>query len=43
MLSMTISRASLNVGYDNISSKFNFQSSGLKVNVTVVILEMSSL
>ena len=25
------------VGYDNISSKFDFQSSGLKVKVTVAI------
>ena len=28
-----------NVGYDNISSKFNFQGPGLKVKVTVDILE----
>ena len=26
-----------NVGYDNISSKFNFQVAELKVNVTVAI------
>ena len=27
----------MNVGYDNISSKFNFQGPGLKVRATVAI------